>query len=353
MENTKRYTSLVLFADLVGSSEVGNTLTPEAYWSEYVSNFYAAVEVARQTVELPGIPECSLGLVGDECVIFYRDGTHEHNDYLTDQVHKIVRFTYILKALWFVSPFNIRRMQDHKSPREIAVGAHCGTILEIMPPKENGIAYENNTWFLGHTINVAKRIESISRERRNLNFCVSAPIGSMVKKLAETAKQKNYNSEHIVYGLLKVADPEHRDIKGIDPVIRVNEILPSWDRGEKASSERNENAKNIILQFRNNDNDIQRHVDDGCELISKYYATITTLNSQAPDVSTLLTPLIEYANWYAHDSWSIMLAGLSLLSMAKFKDVESGVTDKAKRTGNAMMGKLLDDIKNQEDALGH
>lgn len=351
----KRYTSLILFADLVGSSEVGNTLTPEDYWTEYVSNFYAAVTVAQEMVKLSRMPKCHIRLVGDECVIFYHDGTHNHNDYLTNQVHKIVRFTYILKALWFVSPFNIRRMQDHKSPREIAVGAHCGTILEIMKPKENGIAYENNSWFLGHTINVAKRIESISRERRNLNFCVSASVGNMVKKLAKTAAEKNYKPEYIVYGLLKVADPEHRDIKGIDPVIRVNEILPSWDRDKdkKADSEQIKNAKTIIEQFEKNGTKVQTHVRGGCELISKYYEMIKTIHGRVPVVSDLLTPLIEYANWYAHDSWSIMFAGLSLLSMASFEAVTRAVAGEAKKTGKAMMSKLLDGIKSQEDASKH
>ena len=343
MKNPQRYTSLILFAALVGSSEVGNTLTPEGYWTEYVSNFYAAVTVAREKVELPGMPECHIRLVGDECVIFYRDGTDNHKDYLTDQVHKIVRFTYILKALWFVSPFNIRRMQDHKSPREIAVGAHCGTILEIMKPKENETAYENDPWFLGHTINVAKRIESISRDRRNLNFCVSASVGNMVKNLAKNAAKLKYNPDYIVYGLLKVANPEHRDIKGIDPVIRVNEILPSWDRDKdkKADREQIKKAKTIIKQFEKNGRKVQTHVNDGCELISQYYKMIETIHGRVPNVLELLTPLIEYANWYAHDSWSVMLAGLSLLSMAELEGVKSKIAGEAKKTGKAMMRKLL------------
>lgn len=351
MVNHQKYTSLILFADLVGSSEVGNTLTPEEYWDEYVSNFYAAVKVAQKMAKLPETPQCHVRLVGDGCEIFYREDTPTPAPdwFLTDQVHKIVRFTYILKALWFVSPFNIRRMEDHKSPREIAVGAHCGTILEIVKPKEEGTAYVNDPWFLGHTINVARRIESISRDRRNLNFCVSAPIGSMFKKLAEIAEEEQYSSEYIVYGLLKVADPENRDIKGIDPVIRVNEILPSWDQGEKANLKQIKKAKKIIKQFEDNEQMAQKQVVGGSELISEFYATIKKMSSQVTDVSKLLTPLIEYANWYAHDSWSVMLAGLSLLSMAEFNPK---IADEAKKTGKTMMRKLLKDIESQEVASG-
>jgi class 3 adenylate cyclase len=347
MVRHKKYTSLILFADLVGSSEVGNTLTPEAYWDVYVSNFYAAVKVAQKIANLQETPQCHVRLVGDECVIFCQEDNPTPDKFLTDQVHKIVRFTYILKALWFVSPFNIKRMEDHKSPREIAVGAHCGTILEIMPQKENGIAYENNPWFLGHTINVAKRIESISRERRNLNFCVSASVGNMVNRLAKTAERGEFKPEYIVYGLLKVADPEHRDIKGIDPVIRVNEILPSWDRDGKTNS-KIEHATKIITQFR--DDEKGDHVSNGSRLISEYYRMIQIMRGEVPSVSKLLTPLIEYANWYAHDSWSVMFAGFSLLSMAELNGVESSIATEAKKTGKDMMHKLLDGMKSQEDA---
>jgi len=346
----KRVKAIVLFADLVGSSEVANSLSPEDYWIRYVSNFHAAVSIAQEKARLDR-PTCRFELTGDECAIF---SPWRNDKSLAVRVHEIFRFTYILKATWFISPFNITRMSDHKTPREIAVGAHCGTLMKFNTPKLQS-RYKDGPWYLGHTTNVAKRIESISRERQHLNMCISAPIGNVITARSDwnRGKRRGSGRNEIIYGLLEVDDPEYRRMKGIEPTVRVNEILPSWEIARNRGTNRYDSAKRLIEAFANEDEAMSVHIEEGKKLIVDYYERAKRLSGDGEaDVRKAVEPLIEFAQTYAHDSWSMMLAGLSLLSLAKIRGISGQpLADRAKKTGKHLMKRLLKKMSQQEGQL--
>jgi class 3 adenylate cyclase len=82
-----------------------------------------------------------------------------------------------MKSLWFQSAFNIKRVAEAKIASEIAVGIHTGKIIlrsrvsPDMPPKPEGYA-----------INLAKRIEGLSRQGMASKMMISNEVRILMKQ---------------------------------------------------------------------------------------------------------------------------------------------------------------------------
>lgn len=339
----KRVSALVLFADLVGSSEVGNTLEPKEYWLQYVSNFYAAITIALKSAGIKDIEEPFtqnnrkskphvLELTGDECALFLCEDAELRTDF-AQFVRQIVRFTYILKSLWFISPFNLRRMMMDAVPRELAVGAHCGSTLKLFSHRK--------TWFAGHTVNVAKRIEQTSRVHKNLNFCLSAPVASVYRRQSTWAGLTS--TESFIYQLMDAAEPEHRDLKGIEPSVRVNEMLLTWERKQKCDESRIANARKLIQDILDGNEEGSEHISYGADLVSTYFSELTKMRAYPIEPSIAVDALTRFGNRYASDSWAKIMVGFSLISLANTGLFKKTVYRSAEAAGKEALKEVLDE----------
>ena len=82
-----------------------------------------------------------------------------------------------MKSLWFQSSFNIRRVSEAKIASDIAIGIHTGKVIvrsrvsEKMAPKPEGYA-----------INLAKRIEGLSRKGDHTKMMISDAVRILLKQ---------------------------------------------------------------------------------------------------------------------------------------------------------------------------
>ena len=174
---------LLLFADLIGSTEVASEATPSFYAGNYIASYYWAAKRAKQYLELKIFKKDKflltiddIRLAGDEALSFTPLNFQKHSkDELEDMVASAVAFAYVTKLYWLVSPYNLLRMHGKLFPRDIAVGIHIGPAALV--PKEKA----KDTQIAGLHINITKRIEDQAREGSESRIFVSYDVADMFK----------------------------------------------------------------------------------------------------------------------------------------------------------------------------
>ncbi len=166
---------LILFGDLIGSTEVASEASPDIFSKLYIGSFHLAVECAKVFLErddvFPEVPFLKtleeIKISGDEVLSF------SNISYVTaaekvDLIASAVTFAFVLKVFWMASPYNLFRLSERKFPRDIAVGIHTGPAERIFDNKDDLIA--------GLHINVAKRLETLARSGSHSQIFVSDDI---------------------------------------------------------------------------------------------------------------------------------------------------------------------------------
>lgn len=161
MDNSGNY--LILFADLIGSTEVAVEVTPSFYAQTYVSSYHWAARRAMTFIKSKAVFPSerfkdvikNFRIAGDEVLSFtpldaVEDITKE------DIVASAIAFAYVTKLYWLVSPYNLQRMIGRQFPRDIAVGIHIGPAAVVPTSK-------NKKQIASLHINATKRVEGKAR----------------------------------------------------------------------------------------------------------------------------------------------------------------------------------------------
>jgi class 3 adenylate cyclase len=82
-----------------------------------------------------------------------------------------------MKSLWFQSEFNIKRVAEAKIASEIAVGVHTGKIIF-----RSRVSPEMPARPEGYAINLAKRIEGLSRQGQASKMMISNEVRILLKQ---------------------------------------------------------------------------------------------------------------------------------------------------------------------------
>lgn len=171
----------ILFVDLVGSSEFASVLGLREY-AQYVDSFeHLCRRQCRYHFEtyLKGNyqegRDYEFRTLGDELVVYLHTG-YPHND-----VYQLICLAIVLKCGWLGMPLNAARIAGGNSSAELAAGIHCG---KVWATRQNGRSDECVQSFhrRGFAINVAKRVESASREGTRFRIFVSDPAFKRVSR---------------------------------------------------------------------------------------------------------------------------------------------------------------------------
>lgn len=196
----------VLFIDLVSSSEFASIMGLREY-SEYVETFHRlCIEQCRYYFEeflggeyRGGGLDYDIKSVGDELAVFM------HTRWPWDDVFQLICLAITLKCGWLGTPLNAARIANGMATAELAAGLHHGKIWARRT--EEGFSKQ------GFAINVAKRVESASREGDRFRIFVSDPAFKLV----------NRRMRSLICGPRRVAK-----MKGVVVPIGVYEIIESF-----------------------------------------------------------------------------------------------------------------------------
>lgn len=165
--------AVILFSDIIHSSVFSDTLGLVDY-DMFLEEFQKTMFDAKKRVfKLTRTDESQVAfdIRGDEaCAILYADDT-SHN------LHTALMLASYMKSLWFQSSFNIKRVSEAKIASDIAIGIHTGKVIvrsrvsKKMAPKPEGYA-----------INLAKRIEGLSREGEHTKMMISNDVRILLKQ---------------------------------------------------------------------------------------------------------------------------------------------------------------------------
>jgi len=175
---------LILFADLVGSTDVAVEAPPRFYAETYVSSYHWAARRAMEFVKSHHIfPRerfsasiSEIEVAGDEVLCFTPlDPEDGHDVQREDAVASAVALAYVTKLYWLASPYNLRRMLGKQFPRDVAVGIHIGPVASVPTTDESPQVASLH-------INIAKRIENEARDGRESRIFASYEVSDLFRR---------------------------------------------------------------------------------------------------------------------------------------------------------------------------
>ncbi len=198
--------SLILFADLIGCSEISD----EASIKEYAGVLHEFSRAARDAYRISGMQwwgdyiqrererrqrviETKLG--GDEVSIFL------HPDVLEEEcgrvaglsvyeigLRRLLMFAFALKLNWLFSDYNKKRLEDGRLPRDVGVGIHFGNVFlqrDRLSLEGHPLRYAAE----GYAINLTKRIESASRRGTSTKIFISNEVKGLLNHFGRTTRR--------------------------------------------------------------------------------------------------------------------------------------------------------------------
>lgn len=204
--DSERYI-VVLFADVVGCSEISNHKKLKDY-NDFISNFQ---DIFREICGYYKIlryeerdhPFIRIDSRGDEgCLKIF---CSKNDDDLPRDIDTAIKIAFDLKRKWLFQEYNVSRIKDDGLlPVDIGIGIHAG---KVWVNKEGDKAYRPE----GYAINLAKRVESASRDGSFTHILLS-----------EAARGKLHNlRDEDTY---RFDEPFSIEPKGISRDIKVFEI---------------------------------------------------------------------------------------------------------------------------------
>jgi len=138
----------------------------------------------------------AFGVEGDELHVFL------HSERPHDDVYQLVCLAVALKCAWLGTPLNAERVTSGRPSFELAVGIHSGPVWAMR--RAGGFELS------GFSINLAKRVESVSREGKRFRIFVSDPSFKLV----------NRRMRNLLFGQRRVLP-----LKGVSAEIGVSELM--------------------------------------------------------------------------------------------------------------------------------
>lgn len=251
---------LILFADLIGSTEVAVETSPSFFAQTYIASYHWAAWKALKFVRAKEIfLEDQLHqefkyfrITGDESLIF---SPLIDDNKIEDLVASTIAFAYVLKLYWLVSPYNLFRILNKQFPRDIAVGVHIGPATLVPNPKENNNEHTN---IASLHINVTKKIENQARQGTGSRIFASSDVVDKYKRwLKQQEKIPLKNRAPLAFtDFFQLKDFSF--IKGVPKKLQLFEL--GW-------IESNDQLKEMLLQLKSLKND-----DIDAEDAAKFFA---------------------------------------------------------------------------------
>lgn len=223
--------TVIMFVDIMGASEVSNHMIPRDY-TKFVNSFQKLfTDVCKEYIETwyPTKDEqhqIQYSARGDEgLLMIYRMETQD--DPAVD-IDVAINIALQLKRQWLCSKVNESRIQSGLLPVDLAIGIHVGrTYIDETEGKNASKGNPGGLKLEGYAINLAKRVESHSRQGKFSHILLSEAAYGQLINLAE---ERTYFFD----------EPQVVTPKGISRDIRVHEVkhhfLPSdWKEESKKS----------------------------------------------------------------------------------------------------------------------
>lgn len=182
--------TIILFADIIGASEVSNHKTPKQYF-EFVREFQQMFDRICEKYLGKWYPDEKDYLFqarGDEGLLMIFPKSDQDNPRIPGQdVDVAVNIALALKREWIQSEDNVQRIRKSKLlPVDLGIGIHLGPTLlhkddKIKSSSRNPGSYAPE----GYAINLAKRIESHSRGGRYTNIFISGAAHGAWRRLPD------------------------------------------------------------------------------------------------------------------------------------------------------------------------
>ena len=193
--------AIILFVDVVGCSEISNHLGLKEY-NHFISVFQECFKDVCKLYEKEVYDERERDFFqyeprGDEgCLKIF---VSKKNDLLARDIDVAITIALDLKRRWLITEYNQKRIRQRLLPADLAIGIHFGQV------------YVKDNVAEGYTINLAKRIESASREGKFTHILLSESAHGQLDYLKD---EKFY----------KFDQPSIKKTKGISHAIKAVEI---------------------------------------------------------------------------------------------------------------------------------
>jgi len=205
-----KHLAFFVFSDLVGSSEVAyEARDPGSLYRKYLKHFKIAVNrSAKFAVEHSLNHHGAKVVVDEKDLSWFGDGAiliAACNDpkEMNNLLNCMLMYSVQLKLLWLLGEYNMERLKAGHCPRDVAVGIHLDFFYHSDPTQiewQNHIAFLSNNKTFGYGLNVAKRIEELSRRGESSQILLSSNVAS---RLAQAELQ--YKSPHDFWEFTKRA----------------------------------------------------------------------------------------------------------------------------------------------------
>lgn len=178
-DSNERYI-VTMFADIVGCSEISNHKSLKEY-SDFVKDFQNCFEKVcehykKEEYKEEEHPFFKAEVRGDEgCLMIF--GSRD-DDSLARDIDTTINIALDLKRMWLFKNDNIKRIKDDRLlPVDIGIGIHTGKVY--LNKEGNKLQPE------GYAINLAKRIESASRDGKFTHILISESARGLLYSLKD------------------------------------------------------------------------------------------------------------------------------------------------------------------------
>ena len=170
--------AVALFADIQNSVLISSALSLREY-DELVCAYQQAMLDLVGKLHEQHMPLGEYHIAGDQLSLFFYDPAEVEHNFLLDGpqavvgndrelliqhssksnqslVYDALKAAIQLKNHWLVQRFNLERVANHQAPFELSIGMHFGRVFLRKRP-------DGNLRIEGYMVNLAKRVESVSR----------------------------------------------------------------------------------------------------------------------------------------------------------------------------------------------
>ncbi len=190
MKYTEEY--LIIFEDLIGSTELARTLENKIFAEKYISSFHWSANRALDYICDQNVFQNlnqriavqQMRIAGDEALCFQELKGSEQDS----TIASAVAHAFMTQLYWLVSPYNLRRLEDKKPSQELAIGIEKGPAAKILTSKSGDIA--------GYHVNKAKMIEGAARQIRSGSRILAAKeIGELFSEWKAKIKEEEIGGD--------------------------------------------------------------------------------------------------------------------------------------------------------------
>ncbi len=204
----REFQAVILFADIMNASEISNNVSIAEY-AGIINQFHKRASDVYEFIGLQRYQNNSveMSLRGDEvCLILHslplEDTGNEKEKIdaaLKRDIRNAILFAIAIKLLWRASAYNQSRINQDLFPRDLGVGIHQGPVYFY---KDNNLpsSLNKNEASEGYALNLAKRIETESRNGKASKILVSGSVRYWSEKIPIPV---TYGDRHIPQNSLK------------------------------------------------------------------------------------------------------------------------------------------------------